>query len=218
MIVIGVILGAYKPKDVFPIFKDLLPIAISIVAVYLAHIFQQRSMFVQSLRSLWTNIIESKNELLSYANLPEPQMGDYAKAYRAIAAAIDEMRGVYQNVGEDRHYVGYFPYEPLHDMRKALKELGHENVTDSARKRTWDAIQQAWLSMRFSFLNEFDTPEPTNPILVAGTWRNQEPGSSPRRGEVELTPPGVAKPPSGANVPREAEPEENWFGPDEAVT
>jgi hypothetical protein len=185
LIVAGVLLRVLFGEPTFEVFKDLLPVAIGIAAVYLAHVFQQRSMFIQALRCLWSGIIEAKNELLAYANLPKPTLESYAKAYRAIASAIDEMRGVYRNIGEDKEYVGYFPYEPLHDMRKALEELGHENITAETRQHAWDAIQQAWLAMRYNFLSEFETPEPTHPILTRGSQRTQKRGISPNRRVID---------------------------------
>jgi len=177
-IVIGVLIRVYGGEAAFGVFKDLLPAGISIAAVYLAHVFQQRSMFVQSLRELWSKVIYAKNELVAYANLEEPKADDFAIAYRAIATAIDEVRGVYRNVGENEKYVGYFPYEPLHDMRKALDELRPGNEPSHKREFAGAAIQQAWNAMRFDFLSEFDTPEPTQPIVNRNARRTQESGTA----------------------------------------
>jgi hypothetical protein len=181
MIVVGVLIQVRSGPTAFGVFKDLMPVAISIAAVYLAHVFQERSMFIQALRSLWSDLIEAKNELLAYAHLPAPTPEDYTKAYRTIATAIDEMRGGYRNVGEDEEHVGYFPYEPLHDMRKALKQLDYKNISDEKRKQVGEAIEQAWLALRYNFLSEFETPEPTHPIWARGTRRVQKQGIAPKR-------------------------------------
>jgi hypothetical protein len=125
-------------------------------------------------------LIEAKIELIAYTNLTTPQPDDYTKAYRMIGSAIDKMRGVYRNVGEDEKHLGYFPYEPLHDMRKELEKLGLAN-TEEGRARARHAINRAWKAMRYKFLVEFETPEPTRPIVVRNYRSVQKRGISPHR-------------------------------------
>ena len=146
--------------------KDLFPLVVAILATFLASWFQQRATFLESLRRLWTHLIQAKVDLKDYVQRSDHSEPRYGRAYRALSLAIDEMRGVYKNVGEDDNNVGRFPYEPLHDMRKALEELGwgDEKCNEAALAKAEAAIDQAWNSLRLKFLAEFDPPEPTDPI------------------------------------------------------
>lgn len=116
-----------------------------------------------------------------YTDLVTPQAQDYNNAYRALSTVIDEMRGVYRNIGEDQQYVGTFPYEPLHDMRRAMEQLGNGKPTADRRREAREKIDQAWDAMRYDFLSEFETPEPLRPISKRDSKRIQRPGSKPRR-------------------------------------
>src|SRR5579859_6657468 len=140
----------------------------ALLAVCLTHALQQRIVFLTSLRSLWTHLIEAKVHLLRYTHIAEPTWEEYEDAFDSLARAIDEMRGVYRNVGENDREIGRFPYEPVHDMRRALEELGYQDVTPERRRDARRKISTAWYALRPSFLSELEPPEPTSPILEEG--------------------------------------------------
>jgi hypothetical protein len=160
----------------YELFKDLLPAVLGMLAVYLAGTFQERSNFVQSLRSLWSHLIEAKNEILRYTRDELPSKEKYEAAFGSLSMAIDEMRGVYKNVGETTNYRGLYPYEPLHDMRKALEHLGYGSRDPNHAKLAGERIMQAWYALRPKFLAEFDPPEPTDPIIQHNAVDSRKPG------------------------------------------
>jgi hypothetical protein len=125
------------------------------------------------LRALWSHLIFAKNDVTSLTRFvaagglernPESFESRYEQVYASLSHAIDEMRGVYRNVGETDSDLGLYPFEPLHDMRRSLELLGRDPTVAQARE-TQTQVNQAWESLRFSFLKEFEAPEPTNPIL-----------------------------------------------------
>jgi hypothetical protein len=66
---------------------------------------------------VWSHLIEAKTHLVAYTMDPEPNGDDYVEAYKRVSKAIDEVRGVYLNVGEDGRYRGWYSYQPLHGSR-----------------------------------------------------------------------------------------------------
>lgn len=149
--------------------KDVFPLVVAVLATFLASWFQRRLTFIESLRRLWSSMIEAKIELKAYARRPDRSEADYAHAYGALSRSIDEVRGVYRNVGETDSSIGLFPYQPLHDMRKALEGLGPGPYDEQASERSLQTIDQAWDSLRLSFLAEFDPPQPTSPVTTRGS-------------------------------------------------
>jgi len=90
---------------------------------YLSNIFQKRSKFVESLKEEWRNIVRTKSVLLGTCEKPYLATDDYLAALYKISETIDTMRIVYRNAGETGGLVGLYPFEPLHDMRRALQTL-----------------------------------------------------------------------------------------------
>lgn len=146
--------------------KDFASIFLAVAAAYLAYCFQRRQTFLTSLRDLWNKAIEAKAELIDYMHNPRPNQESFGKAHRSISTAIDMVRAVYCNVSESRTSIGLYPFEPLHDMRKALERMGFENVTDAQRTTERKNVLQAWNAFRWSFLREFSTPKPSHYITV----------------------------------------------------
>ena len=110
-------------RDVYDYMKDMALVFVTVVAAYLASVFQRRNSFIEALREEWQDIIKAKSALFAYTQLDNPTQKDYVTAFCAISESIDNMRSVYKNVGETGSLVGLYPYEPLHDMRRALQEL-----------------------------------------------------------------------------------------------
>jgi hypothetical protein len=156
------------------ILKDYASIFLAIAAAYLTYCFQRRQAFLVSLRELWHKCIEAKAELIDYTHDPTPDRTKFGKVHRTLSTAIDMMRAAYRNIGETKTSIGLYPFEPLHDMRRALDKLGFENVTYQSQQQARKEILIAWNAFRWSFLREFSTPTPTHYVVTHGA-------SGPRR-------------------------------------
>lgn len=177
----------------YGVVKDLSPLVVAILAAYLASCFQQRATFVQSLRSLWSHLIDAKNDLIEYTRTPSPSREHYEQVYKQLSKAIDEMRGVYRNTGESDEFRGYFPYEPLHDMRRSLEGLGHDSQGWARRDAARETILTRWEALRPRFLAEFSPPEPTKPITHTGSRDERSDGETPRQGRFSWRPPSPGR-------------------------
>ena len=161
----------------YSLVKDVSPLLLGILVVFLTSWYQQRMAFLVNMRALWSHMIEAKTAMLAYAATPTKQDDAYRSAYRQISRAIDEVRTVYRNVGEDAYYIGWYPYEPLQDMRKSFEAL-RDNPNDVALSRqTAEEIERAWAALRWPFLAEFGAPEPTDPIVEIGARPQRLPGT-----------------------------------------
>ena len=162
-------------SDVYDYMKDMALIIITVIAAYLANVFQKRSSFVNSLEREWRGIVQTKTALYRFTEKDNPSHEDYLDAFCTISATLDNMRIVYENVGESDDLVGLYPYEPLHDMRRAIATLDPKNnatpPTVAARKCVRDAILQSFSALRENFLEELDIEQPTHPLLVSGGKR-----------------------------------------------
>ena len=90
------------------------------------------------------------------------------------------MRIVYRNAGETGGLIGLYPFEPLHDMRRALQTLDPRlsmEVTTDQKNLARDAILQAFNALRETFLEELDLEEPHHPLLISGARRLKSPGA-----------------------------------------
>lgn len=165
----------------YELVRDTSLLLVTVVAAYMAHIFQKRATFLQSLRNQWRDIVETKAALIYYCHLESPSLEDYLRTARRLSSCIDNMRIVYANVGETETLVGLYPYEPLHDMRRDLEDLDPRQNTPSsqdrymARGRIWEAFK----AIREHFLDEFELEAPTRPILVRGMRRGKQDGATP---------------------------------------
>jgi hypothetical protein len=170
--------------DLYDYLKDMALVFVTVVAAYLANVFQKRSKFVESLEEEWRGIVRTKSALYTYCEKPYVSTDDYLAAFCRISETIDNMRIVYRNVGETKKLVGSYPYEPLHDMRKALTSLDPRNRTDvtaEERKQACETILQAFYALREVMLEELDLEEPSRPITTPGAARKKLPGNG-RRG------------------------------------
>ncbi|MCB1512295.1 MAG: hypothetical protein KDJ36_15450 [Hyphomicrobiaceae bacterium] len=166
---------------VYDYLKDMALVLVTVVATYLAHVFQKRSTFVAALEREWRGIVATKNALYYFCEKSNPTADDYLAAFCEISATLDNMRIVYRNVGETDTLIGLYPYAPLHDMRRALSTLDPrkaENVTVEQRRLVRDAILQSFYALRENFLEELDLEEPTHGILNARARRLKLPGTT----------------------------------------
>ncbi|MBL8566500.1 MAG: hypothetical protein JNM89_12355 [Hyphomicrobiaceae bacterium] len=170
-------------RDVYEYLKDMALVLVTVIAAYLANVFQKRSNFVESLEQEWRGIVRTKSALFSYCEKPYPSTDDYIAAYCRISETIDNMRIVYKNAGETDKLIGLYPYAPLHDMRRALQSIdprARPNTTADERRLVQDAILQSFFALRESFLEELDLDEPRHPLLISGGRRLKTPGSARR--------------------------------------
>lgn len=167
--------------DVYEFIRDMALIIITVAAAYFANLFQKRAQFTQNLRDEWRHIVKMKTAVLAYCEKPYPSQDDYLAAYFKLSETIDNMRVVYRNVGETGDRIGYYPYEPLHDMRRALQTLdprGNQKVTDSQKRMAVRAINQLFQALRERFLDELDLEEPDAPIVSVAARRLKLPGAT----------------------------------------
>lgn len=168
-------------KDIYDYLKDMALVLVTVIAAYLANVFQKRSRFVDHLGQEWRRIVKTKTALVSYCDRSHPSMDDYLIAYNSISEAIDNMRIVYCNAGETGSLVGLYPYAPLHDMRRALQWLDPRkkpNATEAERKLAQDAIVQSFFALRENFLEELDLEVPRHPLLISGGRRLKTSGAT----------------------------------------
>ena len=167
--------------DIYDYLKDMALVFVTVIAAYLANVFQKRSKFVQSLEDEWRGIVRTKSALYSFCEKTYPTADDYIAAFCRISETLDNMRIVYRNVGETADLIGLYPYAPLHDMRRALQTLDprkHPNVSIEQRKQARDAILQSFYAMRENFLEEMDLDEPTTALLISAGRRMKRSGAT----------------------------------------
>ena len=167
--------------DIYDYLKDMALVFVTVVAAYLANVFQKRSKFVESLESVWRSIVTTKSALYTYCEKQYPSTDDYLDAFCKLSETIDNMRIVYSNVGETNRLVGYYPYEPLHDMRRALQSIdprARQTIGDDERKLVRDAIMQSFNALRENFLEELDLREPAHPLLISAGRRTKSSGAT----------------------------------------
>lgn len=166
--------------DIYEWLKDMALVFITVIAAYLANVFQKRSKFVESLEQEWRGIVRTKSALHAYCEKPYPSTDDYLTAYGRISETIDNMRIVYRNAGETDSVVGLYPYAPLHDMRRALQSIDprkRPNVGAQERRIVQDAVLQSFYALRENFLEELDLEEPRHPLLISGGRRLKRSGA-----------------------------------------
>jgi hypothetical protein len=157
---------------------------------YIANIYQKRQSFIDALKEEWRDIIAAKSALFTYTQLERPTLDQYLATFCKLSETIDNMRSVYQNVGETDSLIGLYPYAPLHDMRRALQTLDPRkspNPDADARNLARDAILQSFYALRETFLEELDLEEPDHPLLISGGRRVKASGAtgSGRRAQDE---------------------------------
>lgn len=167
LIILGVIFSIFDQSErrvVFSTFKDMIPLLISIPAAWLGYCVQRRSAYLQQLRSLWSKLVDAIQSSMQYTHLAQPTQQEYSIVLIKLSSAIDEVRGLFCNLGEMDKEVGLYPFEPLKDIYGLIEKLGYDNsfATDKAdevRKKVF----ALWKDVRQELLKEFDREEPTFP-------------------------------------------------------
>ena len=188
-------------KDIYEYLKDMALVLVTVVATFLAGIYQRRQSFLAALKEEWREIIRAKSALFAYTQLEQPTRDDYMRAFLAVSETLDNMRTVYANVGETNSLIGIYPFAPLHDMRRALQTLDpakNPALTTDDRKLARDAILQSFYALRDAFLEELDLEPPDRPLLAMGGRRRKTSGApdwARTRQEAERQETDAAAPP-----------------------
>ena len=171
-------------KDTYEFLRDMSLLIATGGVGYITNVYQRRSSFVDALKEEWRDIIAAKSALFSYTQLEKPTVELYLVTFCKLSETIDNMRSVYQNVGETGDLVGLYPYAPLHDMRRALQTLDPRKTPQApdaeTRALVRDAILQSFYALRETFLEELDLEEPNHPLLISGGRRAKLSGSTGR--------------------------------------
>lgn len=166
--------------NLYEFIRDTSLLIVTVIAAYMAYVYQRRTTFLQNLREQWREIVQAKASLIYYCHLTDPTLEDYLLAARQLSECIDTMRIVYANVGETDELIGLYPYSPLHHMRVVMEKLDPriaQATTEeryAARGEIWDAFN----AVREHFLDEFDIEEPSRPILVHRMKRQKRDGAA----------------------------------------
>jgi hypothetical protein len=166
--------------DLYDVIRDTSLLIVTVIAAYMASVYQRRTAFLQNLREQWREIVHAKAELIYYCHLPNATVDDYLKASRELSECIDNMRIVYGNVGETDELVGLYPFSPLHHMRVVMDKLDPrvanptQELKYAARGEIWDAFN----AVREHFLDEFDIEEPSRPVLIHRMKRKKRDGAA----------------------------------------
>ncbi len=107
------------------VFRDLIPLIINMPAAWLAYCFQRRQSYLSDVRNLYTKLVVSVQEAIQYTNLDCPSQERFVSVKMSISTIIDEMRGVFINVGESDKETGLYPFESLKDMFTIIDQLGY---------------------------------------------------------------------------------------------
>jgi hypothetical protein len=168
-------------KDVYEYLRDMSLLIATGGVAYVANVYQKRASFIDALKEEWRDIIAAKSALFSYTQLERPTLDQYLTAFCKLSETIDNMRSVYQNVGETSDLIGIYPYVPLHDMRRALQTLDPRkapNADADARNLARDAILQSFYALRETFLEELDLEAPDHPLLISAGRRSKASGAT----------------------------------------
>jgi hypothetical protein len=167
--------------SVYDYLKDMALVFVTVVAAYLANVFQKRSKFIESLEEEWRNIVKTKSALYTFCETQYPSTDDYLAASCRISETIDTMRIVYKNKGETETLIGLYPFAPLHDMRRSLASIDprkRQSITPEERMLVRDSILQSFHALRETFLEELDLKEPDHPLLISAAHRLKSPGAT----------------------------------------
>jgi hypothetical protein len=167
-------------KDCYEYLRDMSLLLATGGVAYIANIYQKRQSFIEALKEEWRDIIAAKSALFAYTQMERPTAEQYIATFCKLSETIDNMRSVYQNVGETGSLIGLYPFAPLHDMRRSLQTLDPRRGEADADQRNLarDCILQSFYALRETFLEELDLEEPDRPMLIYGGRRAKKSGST----------------------------------------
>jgi hypothetical protein len=165
-IILGIILRLCDSGPewlLYSTYKDLIPLVIAIPAAYLAYSFQRRGSYVQALRAYWSLLVRAVQGAYSYTNQSQPSFDEYSQVLTDLSVVIDEARGIFENLPVRGKPVGWYPFEPIKEIRRDLYNLGYgEAVTAEKLDALRSRIDRRWKLVRKELLREFDRDVPTH--------------------------------------------------------
>jgi hypothetical protein len=173
---------------IYSTYKDIIPLVIAIPAAYLAFSFQRRGSYMQSLRGYWSLLVRAVQGAQSYTYLPQPSFEQYSKVLTDLSVVIDEGRGIFENLPSRGGAAGWYPFEPIKEMHKDLRDFGYgESATTKNPKALRGRIKMRWKLVRAELLREFDRDVPTHHY----TWYTSLPAELEQADAQQSLPAGV---------------------------
>jgi hypothetical protein len=109
-------------------------------------------------------MVSCVQEGIQYTFLTKPTEDQYAKALSRFSCVIEEVRGVFKNVGEAPGSIGLYPFEALKEIRRDVMKLGcGDKFAADQAPAARQAIIGRWKLLRERLLREFDRDFPTYP-------------------------------------------------------
>ena len=153
------------------ILESLIPIALGIPLATTANAFNRRSSYLQALRHLWDGLVPAAQEAIRYTRLSGPTERDFIGTQSTLSVAIDELRGVFENVPASGTRHGLYPYENLKDIQVAISWLGiGENYSPENARLVRMCVVRLWQEMHEAMLAEFDRDRPVRPVSKYLHW------------------------------------------------
>ena len=167
MLTAGILLRVWFPgKDApeYTTFKDLVPLAIAIPAAWLGYCFQRRQAFIKDVRDLWSKLVNATQEAVQYTHIQTPSQSEFAKVQKTLSVAIEEVRGVFTNIGESEENIGYFPFDGIKDIQRIISSLYFgEAVSIEKSTASRAEIIAKWKELRKKFLADCARGAPMRP-------------------------------------------------------
>lgn len=164
-VILGIYLRIYDTTPnyvIYSTYKDMIPFIISIPAAWLGYCLQRRSSYLQQLRMLWSTLVKAVQKANQYTYIECPSRDQHSETLCCLSGAIEEIRGVFMNLGENNINIGLYPFEPVKDIFGLINDLGcNKQLSEDERKTTRDKIFALWSDMRKELLKEFDREVPT---------------------------------------------------------
>jgi hypothetical protein len=101
------------------------PMLIALAAGWLTYSLQRRVSYINSLRALWVRVIESVQNAIQYTYHVRPLESEFSDVVKNLRSRIEDVRGVFRNVGEDDIHPTDQAKEYVRAVRhaKSLKDL-----------------------------------------------------------------------------------------------
>jgi hypothetical protein len=160
---------------IFSTFKDLMPLMIAIPTAWLGYCLQRRLSYLQSLRSVWSKLVEAIQYATNYMFLENPTQADHSTAQTKMSVVIDEVRSLFMNLYKKDYSPGLYPFEPLKKIHELLEKEGFGSNFDKKHAvESREAIFKLWKQVRDELLKEFDREVPTFPVSLWEMAENDE--------------------------------------------
>jgi hypothetical protein len=149
-------------RYLYSTFKDLLPIAIAIPVSWLGYCLQRRISYLQSIRSVWSKLIDAIQTANQYTFLKNPSHTEYFTMLTKLSIVIDEVRALFKNIQENEIGKGLYPFEPLKTIYKLMSDLKFDDeFKEEKAVKVRKDILRLWRLFRDEILKEFDRETPT---------------------------------------------------------